>query len=315
MSGPAQKTVTTLDVITGPDTTGPVGTVRISRSASGLQASVDGAAPAALGGAGVASIVAGTGISVDATDPAAPIVASTGTVGGYDAYYRNRAAGFLGTSFLSCQYKGFIAGVEGWTQNLVGASGVGQAIAPGESTDAVSSVGGIMIANTGTATTGSSQLIPAVSAGRAPTLAAANVNVKFYRACRMRTLTAVDANMASGVGSTNWLMGILGANSTTKFSVAAVTNAGATHYVTSTVSIDVGANGDAVGWHVIESWHDGVKAWICVDGETPVGVADTTWWSLTTVNNSSALIVAGKVTGATDYTCEFEWALWCVAAP
>jgi hypothetical protein len=72
-----QQTATTIDFVTGADRTGPVGTVRLSRGASGLEVSIDGAAPAAIGGGGdgtVESVVEGSNINVDATDPANPVV-------------------------------------------------------------------------------------------------------------------------------------------------------------------------------------------------------------------------------------------------
>lgn len=73
--------VTAIDLITGKgDGTGPARTIRLTRGASGLLASVDGGAPAALGGSGVATVAAGAGITVDVTDPANPSVALTSPV-------------------------------------------------------------------------------------------------------------------------------------------------------------------------------------------------------------------------------------------
>lgn len=70
MATPTQQ-VSQLDVIAGPSATGPVGAVRVTRSATGLQVSVDGGPPADIGGGGVATV---TGAAVDNTDPANPIV-------------------------------------------------------------------------------------------------------------------------------------------------------------------------------------------------------------------------------------------------
>lgn len=273
--------VTHLDFISGPNAVSTPGSVRLTRGSAGLQVSVDGDAPGPIAGGG--------------------------TIGGYDLVYRCRAGALLGTANLSVLYRGFIDGLQVWTESLNGTAAA-LALPIGDGTDAVNSVGGEATFATGTDTDGTSELFPTISASFAPTLAAQDITVKFYRACRFRMITTPDANTSCFIGSRNFGAGVFGANSTTKFSVRAITNGAGANYVTSTVTVDT-------KWHIIESWSDGVSAWICVDGETPVKAAATTWWPLTITDNSFALFSCAKVTGVVNHKMAANWGLWAVAGP
>jgi len=259
----------------------PTGTTRIIRKGGVTQQSVDGAAFAALG--------------------------ASGSSGGWRATYEANAAARLGSSNFSPYYRGFEDGLIGWTQNLVG-TGVAQAISIPDSTDAVASLGGTCTFGTGTSTNGASELyrLSDGAAGLAPFLAYTDITKKFYYACRFQLSSAADANAACGIGVRNWLMGVYGANSTTKFSMRAGGASG--FYLTSTVSVDT-------NFHLMETWHDGSSAWFSVDGETPVTAADTAWWATITgngTNTSAPVFTFAKVTGATNYTGAASFGFWAI---
>ncbi len=284
--------------------------------AGALNVSFDGGATWTPIGGGLSSIanneVLGNVSGVSAVPiglTAAQLAALVGpslTPGTSDVYYKTRASSLLGTSNLASFYREFQTGVAGWTQNLVGASGVAQEISVPDSTDAVNSIGGICTFGTGSATNGTSELyrVGDGAAGLAPFLAFGNVNIKFYYATRFRMSSAVDANVACGVGTRAWLMGCYGANSTTKYSLRM--GISGFHYLTSTVSIDT-------AFHIMETWHDGSTAWLSVDGETPVSVPDTAFWPIATANNAGPIFTFAKATAvATIYTGAVNWGLWCV---
>lgn len=81
-----------LRLISGGDTVGDDGDVLITRSADGLQMSVDGQAPEPVGGGVVASVVGGAGIIVDDSDPTSPEVSASSD---YDGWLKAQIATML----------------------------------------------------------------------------------------------------------------------------------------------------------------------------------------------------------------------------
>lgn len=213
------------------------------------------------------------------------------------SFYEARAASLLGSSSLLSMYYPISTGKGEWSQSLTGV-GAAQSISIGDNVDPVLSLGGWGTFGTGTATNGASEFFRGTgdgSSGFTPFAAYNDNTVKFYTSCSFQLSSTPDANVACGVGMRVWAAGVFGANSTTKYSLRVGSSGGAFHYVTSTISIDTGA-------HVMESWHDGVSAWLSVGGETPVGVADAAFWPLIGVNNSFPIFSFAKVAGTTNNT-------------
>lgn len=265
--------------------------------------------PARAGGSGSVVTADGGGLSGNGTS-AKPLAVIGGPTGSYQVQYTVRAAGDLGTSNLACLYKSLYT-TEGWTQN--DPNGGTQAVAIGDTSGGDNnSVGGVATFATGTATNGAAELlVPNTGASRPPFNSSFNVTTKFYFAAQFQISSTVDANARVGIGSQNWLMGVIGPASATKYALGVSATAGATdHSIASTVSVDT-------NWHIEESWNDGVNANFGIDlaagAEAKNSAADTTWWPLAHPTNGYPGIFFDKVGGTSSYAGAVRWALWCVA--
>lgn len=227
-----------------------------------------------------------------------------GGLGGYQMKYLVDAQTALGTANLSHYWNDF------WSQtdlNIILAGG-GVLTTLSDTADSVRSIGGVVKMNTSVGTTGSSRFIPPNTGTFPPTCSYNNPNVKFYRACRFALISAADANTFAWVGSQGANVGVHGANSTTKYSARLrSTSVGSPVYLTSTVTID----GE---FHIIRHWHDGVRFYLSVDGETPVSAPSASSWPISNATESMYDVITTKLGGAVDVTTYLDWALWATAS-
>lgn len=226
-----------------------------------------------------------------------------GITPGFRMTYLAEAAAKLGTADLVDFFLTFFTTPTSVGTQIVGTNCTQPIL--GDATDAVNSIGGVLRFTTGTDNAARTcRLIPIVSSSFAPTCGYNTPAIKFYRACRFRMNTTPTADTLAMMGSIGWHMGVIGANSITKYSLR-VKSSGA-NYITSTVNVDT-------AWHVLRSYHDGVNAWFAVDNEAWQSMPDIAMFPLSAATESYWDLNLTKAAGAIDHGMDINWGLWVVS--
>lgn len=221
---------------------------------------------------------------------------------GFQGSYALEAAQVLGTSKMNTWMLDFINGVDDVAQSL---DTNGTQTIVGDSTDPVNAIGGVLRMGTSVVNVAvNNQVLPHVSGSFAPMCGFNTPAIKFYRAARMRIFSTPDANTLCWAGSPGWRMGVIGSNSTTKYSLQIKSSSPS--FITSTISIDT-------AFHIFATYHDGVNAWFRVDNEAWQSLPDLALFPLSAADNSYWNVVCGKVTGAVNHLLDVDWGFWAVS--
>jgi hypothetical protein len=274
------------------------GTQLALRAVAGIiQASTNGTDWADLeaaggGGGSVVSVVAGTGISVDATDPTTPIVALASPA------VIDRAQTLLGVANITKQL-GSDFDNDQWYRN----AGTGGTITP-----STTKGGGVVTLSTSSTSGRTAYLMPHGTI----VLIGNKVTEYWYAAARFAITSTIDAAAvcdfrmtATTPASPQTLIGVIGSISTSFFSYLVINDAGATTVSgATTVPIDT-------SMHVWEMWGDTTNMRIAIDGTTVLTTA------VANIGANPVAPMIGVNNGATsaDQTIDVDYLWVCTGDP